>query len=280
MTGVVAVEHSDQADHNLTEGSLNISEDSNSRQEATVGNDNLEERIFFASPYPEGATYGDKHQLWQARISTPASEDDKEDKDELQKLILRVYSIEFKRTGRSLETMTVIESVSTAGPNETSTGPEAEAPEELEEKATALKPAYGTVSDQTLQMLRELLRHPDRLDNPFELAEVLFLSGHVKEAALAYKEALNRRSPNQPDLTNDRAWILLQIGNCLRYDNMPAAAQSYKKLITEYPDSPWCDLAKAQYKLIEWHLEDEPQTLTAEDVSLNSLTKNGATGSD
>ncbi|MHC4259881.1 MAG: hypothetical protein ACYSTF_05670, partial [Planctomycetota bacterium] len=180
-TGIFSDNHPDQAHHNLSEGGLNVAEDLSSHPEPNLGN-NMPERVSFVSTTPNQAMYGRKRQLWRARLSPPAIEKDDEGKDELQKLILQIYSIEFKRTDESPETMTAIESVPTVEPNETSRDPETEAPGELKEKATVPKPAYGTVSDQTLQMLRELLRHPDRLDNPFELAEVLFLSGHVKEA--------------------------------------------------------------------------------------------------
>jgi hypothetical protein len=275
-TGIFSDNHPDQPDHNLSEGGLNVAEDLSSHPEPNLGN-NMPERVSSVSTTPNQAMYGRNRQLWRARLSPPVMEKDDEGKDELQKLILQIYSIEFKRTS---EPTSAVETVPTREPNETSNSLRIESPEELEEKETALKPAYGTISDQTLQMLRELLRHPDRLDNPFELAEVLFLSGHVKEAALAYKEALNRKIPSQSDSTHDRAWILLQIGNCLRYDDLPAAVQSYRQLIREYPDSPWSDLAKAQHELIEWQLEDKPGTLITKGVSSNSLIASGASESD
>jgi len=78
-------------------------------------------------------------------------------------------------------------------------------PEEREEKEIKPKLPYEPVSDQTLQMLRNLLQHPGQLDNPFEMGEVLFLSGHLKEAAIVYKEALNRKNPDEADLAQDRA---------------------------------------------------------------------------
>ncbi len=65
-------------------------------------------------------------------------------------------------------------------------------------------------------------------------------------------------------MSRDRAWILFQIGNCLRKDDLPAAAKMYQQLLTEYPNSPWVDLAKAQSNLIAWYLKDEPVKLIAE----------------
>jgi hypothetical protein len=38
----------------------------------------------------------------------------------------------------------------------------------------------------------------------------------------------------------------------------------YGQLLTEYPNSPWADLARFQSKLIDWYLRDEPRKLIAE----------------
>jgi len=131
---------------------------------------------------------------------------------------------------------------------------------ESESEAAAHLP-YESVTDQTLQMLKNLSQHPKQLDNPFELGEVLFLSGHLKEARLFYQEALNRGDANDIASARDKAWILFQIGNCLRNDDLPRATKMYRQLILECPDSPWTDLAKTQEKLINWHQKDEPRKL-------------------
>ena len=115
-----------------------------------------------------------------------------------------------------------------------------------------------------MQILRSLVQHPEKLDNPLELGEILFLSGNLKEASIVYVEALNRKDPNDAGSSLDRAWILFQIGNCLRDDDMPAAAKMYQRLLTEYPNSPWADLAKARSILIDWYLKEEPVKLVAE----------------
>jgi TolA-binding protein len=130
------------------------------------------------------------------------------------------------------------------------------------------------------------LQHPERLNKPFELGELLFLSGHLKDAAICYQEALSRSSPDKADPNQkpqqdakvpdvglktsllsiqSRAWILFQIGNCLRNDDPPTAMKMYKQLIAEYPDSPWVDLAKARSTLIDWYQKDNPRGLIAED---------------
>jgi TolA-binding protein len=96
------------------------------------------------------------------------------------------------------------------------------------------------------------------------LGEVLFLSDYLKEASVFYREALNRKSPDKDDQAQNRAWILFQIGNCLRGDDPLTAMKIYRQLITEYPDSSWTDLAKTRHKLIDWYQKDKPQTLIVE----------------
>ena len=113
-------------------------------------------------------------------------------------------------------------------------------------------------------MLENISQHPEKLDNPFELAEVLFLSGHLNQALVCYREALKRNNPDDAQSAQERAWILFQIANCLRNVDRPMAMKTYRQLIAEYPDSPWTDLAKAQDKLVDWFDKDKPAALITE----------------
>ncbi|GAH37221.1 unnamed protein product, partial [marine sediment metagenome] len=237
------------------------------------------------------------HQLWQASISI-AKVEKTESKNELQRIIEQIRSVEFERREEAPKpVIVVVEPAPTTEPNETPSA--MEAPQENEVKKIELKLPYEPLKDQTLQMLKSLLQHPERLRNPFELGEILFLSGHLKDAAICYQEALSRSSPDKADptqkpqqslglLTEDvkvsdvvlgprlagtktgmfsirnRAWILFQIGNCLRDDELPTAMKIYRQLIAEYPDSPWADLAKARSKLIDWYQKNNPRALIAE----------------
>ena len=126
-----------------------------------------------------------------------------------------------------------------------------------------MKLSYEPISDQTLQRVKVLSQHPDKVENPLQLAEILFLDGHLKEAAIFYQEALNRISKDSSNLScaDDRAWILFQIGNCLRNDDVPAAMKAYRQLITEYPSAPWTEITKTLEKLIDWYQKDKPREL-------------------
>jgi len=205
-----------------------------------------------------------ERQLWQARITIPKGEKDKKRENELKDIIGRVRSIEFKPQKDAPEPFIIVEPapVIVTEPNKSSANVKTIG--KSKEKEIESKLPYEPVTDQTLQTLKSLSEHPDQLDNPFELAEVLFLSGHLKEAVTFYREALTRKTNDEACSAKDRAWILFQIGNCLRDDDLPTAKKMYRQLIADYPDSPWTDSAKAQDKLIDWYLQDRPRKLIAE----------------
>jgi len=218
-------------------------------------------------PIAQSSNNHPARQLWQARISISHIEK-AESKNELQRIIEQIRSVEFEPREEVSKPVIVVEPGPTTEPNETSSA--IEAPQEQEERKIKLKLPYEPVTDQTLQMLKSMLQHPERLHNPFELGEVLFLSGHLKDAAICYQEALSRSPASAGDKagpTRNRAWILFQIGNCLRDDDLPTAMKMYKQLIAEYPDSPWVDLAKAWSKLIDWYQKDNPRVLIVESQS-------------
>jgi len=198
-------------------------------------------------------------QLWQARIGVSKDSNPSQNKTELRQIIRQINSIEFKAQEPSPQPLIAVEPIQEAEPNEISS--DAETPQEQEPNTIEHKPPYEQVTDHTLQILKSLSQHPDQLQNPLELAEILFKSRRLKEAAKCYQEALNRMTANETDQLANKAWILFQIGNCLQNDDPPTAMQMYKQLIAEYPDSPWADLAKAKSKLIDWYLKDKPNTL-------------------
>jgi TolA-binding protein len=200
-------------------------------------------------------------QLQQAILSVPESKKDNKNKDELKRLIQQVRSIEFKPQKTS-ETSIVTEPAPTTEPNKTS--PNVESQKGNKRKTADMKLPYEPITDQTLQMLKNLSQHPEQVNNPFQLAEVLFLGGCLKEAAIFYQEALNHIGKDSGRPAEDRAWILFQIGNCLRNDDPPAAMKTYRQLITEYPSAPWTEMAKTLETLIDWYQKDKPRESIAE----------------
>jgi len=203
-----------------------------------------------------------RRQLWRVELSIAKGEKDKRTKDELKRMIEQIRSIELKPDKQTSEPVLVPEVIQTAELNETL--PDKAVSKEQKTKEIGTKLPYEPISDQTLQILKDLSQHLDHLRNSFELGETLFLSGNLKEAAIFYSEALKRKSPDDVGSARDRAWILFQIGNCLRNDDPITAMKMYGQLITEYPNSPWKELAGARNKLLNWYLTDKPSELIAE----------------
>ncbi|UCC23575.1 MAG: tetratricopeptide repeat protein [Planctomycetota bacterium] len=209
-------------------------------------------------------------QLWKQRISFVEDASDQQSKNELRRIIEQIRSVEFDPPKETLESALLNELISAAEPDDktpdderqpdtqTTSGGFSDAEKDMQTAGTLPHP---TITNQTLQMLEDVTRHPEQLNNPFELAEVLFLSGHPKQALACYQEALKRKKPQDARSADDRAWILFQIANCLRDIDRPSAMETYRRLIVEYPDSPWTELAKAHDKLVDWFDKDKPLSL-------------------
>ncbi|MFC1633497.1 tol-pal system YbgF family protein [Planctomycetota bacterium] len=200
--------------------------------------------------------------LLRVEISAPKDRKDEESKNKLKRLIEQVRSVQFESVPQDFKIPVVHDEVPVLEPNETLPKAPAQKTEKVEE--IKIEQPSHRISGRTLKVLKNLLQHPDELKDPLELGEILFNSGNTKDAVFFYEEALKRADPNEVRSSRDRAWIMFQLGNCLRNHELPAAAEIYRKLLIEYPDSPWADLAKAQRELIEWRLKEKPHELIDE----------------
>ncbi len=204
-----------------------------------------------------------KSRLWLAEFNMAEGEKHKITKNELRRIIEQIRSVNFGVRKEDFEPAIVPDVVpmnETDEPDETVS----EGANEQHKKEEEHSLPYGLVTNKTLQKIRNLSKNTGNLKNPFELGETLFLSGYLKEAAIFYREALKRKSPDEPGSDRDRAWILFQIGNCLRNDDQPEAIKMYGQLITDYPNSPWKELADARRTLLDWYLKDQPRKLITE----------------
>jgi tetratricopeptide (TPR) repeat protein len=205
------------------------------------------------------------HELLRADLSVAYSKEDMESKDQLRKLIEQIREVEFEPQKQTPEPVITPEQPEAVEPNKTIVEVQVQEKQtEQVERAVEPKPRNEPITEDTLQVLRALAKNPEKIANPFELGEILFVSGNLKEAAFFYSEAMKRGDPNDTGVSGDRAWILFQIGNCLRNDDMPAAAKMYQQLLIEYPNSPWVALATARNNLIAWYLKDQPLKLLSE----------------
>jgi tetratricopeptide (TPR) repeat protein len=218
-------------------------------------------------------------ELLRADLSVAYGKNDTKSKDQLRSIIEQIRSIEFERQKQIPEPVVVPEKSPAVEPNKTvlDVPEQKEQVERAEQVKRAVEPKQqqGLISEKTTQVLRALAKNPGKVGNPFELGEILFVCGNLKEAAVFYSEALKRKDPNDAGESQDRAWILFQIGNCLCNDDMPAAAKMYQRLLTEYPNSPWAALATARNNLIAWYRKDEPFKLIQQVDQTGSEQNNG-----
>jgi hypothetical protein len=204
---------------------------------------------------------GLSQKLWSSRIVVPDTDQDAEDSLALKRLIRQVQSVKFggKNTG---PTFTAPDE-SQPAPQSFETDPSpATAAESTSLTAAAADPSTSLPNkvQKTLDMLQQ---NPNQVREPLEMAELLFLSGRPAEAAPFYAKALGQISRVDPSYDADRAWVLFQLGNCLRETDTSKAQETYMKLVSEYPESPWTELAKAHGRLLAWYQKSRPGPVAA-----------------
>lgn len=194
-------------------------------------------------------------QLWSTRITIPETGVDTTDGLALQRLIHQVRSVKFagKNTGPAFT------APAEPGPVAASSEFQFDAVQGNQTAApsTASNEASATASNKTRKTLDMLQQNPDQVRDPLEMAELLFLSGRPAEAAPFYARALDRISRGDASYDSDRAWVLFQLGNCLRETDLAKAQEAYMKLVSEYPESPWTELAKAHGRLLTWYQKSQ-----------------------
>ncbi len=198
-------------------------------------------------------------QIRQMSISAPIQPQTSTGTNELDRLIAQLRSLEIQPARPQVAPPAAIQSTIRNDLKESTVS--AEPPQSPPQDQQEQEPAYRQLTDSTLQMIKDACADPNLLDNPFELAEVLFHSGHSQEAGLLYQQTLSRIDADSNNTATDRGWILFQMGNCLRKSDPAAAHKSYLQLIAEYPDSPWAAPAKAYADLLDWYQQENPQAL-------------------
>jgi len=199
--------------------------------------------------------------LWSNRVAAPEQAKEAEASLALKRLVRQVRSVKFEdqNVGPTFQPPAESDSL-----QETLDGQLAEGNTtgQTASASTAVAtPAEGSAASKTQKTLDTLRQNPDQVRDPLEMAELLFLSGRAKEATPFYAKALENISPGDPATEADRAWVLFQLGNCLRETDTAKAQETYMKLVAEYPTSPWTELAKAHGRLLTWYQKNpSPQT--------------------
>jgi TolA-binding protein len=188
-----------------------------------------------------------ERQLMESRISSLPQGRDKQKADELKQMIEQVRSV--KLEPKKPAAAAPVENIIPTAAAEQSSQP------------VQTQSAENTNSAETLQLVENQLKDPNLISNPFELAEILFKSGRQVQAGICYKQALKVLPADDPNLATERAWILFQIGNCLKDKDPNTARESYAELIRTHPNSPWTEIAKARYGIIELYQQENPGDL-------------------
>jgi tetratricopeptide (TPR) repeat protein len=203
-----------------------------------------------------------RSQLWKSRITPPDPNEDAWTKAALQDLIQRLRSIGAERP---VNKPGPLRPIVIAKPAVVSEEPDVTAPALAELSGLPAAPPAGepdgTLSPAAVEKLNHLTKDPNQVHDPLEMAELLFLNNRPVEAAVFYERALALTAPNDAATSDDRAWILFQLGTSLRQTNTDKARDVYLRLISEFPNSPWTELAKANGRLINWYETTKPQQL-------------------
>ncbi len=216
------------------------------------------------TPNPQGPQFSAEltRRLWQSRIAIPESREDADSRQDLKNLIRQVRSLKFEdnAVAPSFSAPTDVTPQAPAGGTRDAAKTPAVAIPPTPASSSAVKTG-APAQPVTSKRLEGLRQDADHVRNPLEVAELLFLSGHSLEAIPFYQRALAQTTRADVATSNDRAWILFQLGNCFRGTDMAKAKDAYQRLVNEHPDSPWTELAQAHGRLIAWYLSARPDRL-------------------
>lgn len=189
--------------------------------------------------------------LVRENISAITENDTSENKNTLQKLVQEIKSI--KITPKS--------AADTEPQNET------EPPQDLADEITDTNTEPETIQQQAednklqfeiIAKIEYLKNHPQAIKQPFMLAELLNENGYYQQAVYFYDMVIN----DQVKETNiDKTWALMQKANCQKHFEPSQAVETYKQLISQYPDSLWVQPAQANVELLNLYQNQEPEKL-------------------
>lgn len=216
-----------------------------------------------------GRSEAAKRQILQDRITSLEQGIDDESKNELRKMLEQIRLVEFRTAEKSAESVKVTKKVIADDPNEAKSAQQGLEKQASEKSRPQIEQSRleGVLSEQTLQIFNDVSGDLSQLENPVELAEILYLGGRLKEAGIVYRQAISRIDSEGADAFGDRAWILFQLGNCLRDEDFVEARKFYREVISRYPECPWVDLAKAEDELLGWFERENLKVLLEDGIA-------------
>jgi tetratricopeptide (TPR) repeat protein len=201
---------------------------------------------------PMLSTNENSQKLWETTIAV-ADENDVQNTANLQQAIEKIKSLKFEQS----------QIVQQAQPEQVEIVAEPEktqpAPVELPAPVVVDNNIFKNDVNLTTDALANIENHVNEVETPYEMAETLFHAGHLKQAAAYYKQAL--KSGSYESRPQDKAWIIFQIGNCLKESAPAEAAKFYARLLSEYPDSTWTKMANKYNELLTLQMQNKPYEL-------------------
>ncbi|MCF7972281.1 MAG: tetratricopeptide repeat protein [Phycisphaerae bacterium] len=211
-------------------------------------------------------------EAWRDRTSPArATSKDTESKKKLQNTLQKLKSLRFSNLQKP-ET-----EVTSPDANQPATEPSslskrnqpviiirAPGPSEIPAASNDIHDSNSMLTPKTTEALGLLSQSPEKVLDPEALAEILFHSKTYPQAALYYEETLNRLNRKTMAPSEDKAWLLFQIGNCLQQSDPDKTMRMYKQLISEHPHSLWAELARVKGQCITWEIREKPMALVTE----------------
>jgi tetratricopeptide (TPR) repeat protein len=210
--------------------------------------------------------------VWRDRTSPPKNDNkETQSKKKLQDTLNKLKSLRFA----GLEESEALATAQTTGPKDAKVVPESTtqkqviiirtpAPKALPDSPNTVPIPNSELTKQTTDAMVKLAQSPEKLQKPESLGQILFQGQAFSEAALCYEEALKRLNIETLAGSEDKEWLLFQIGNCYKQSDPQKAMRIYKQLILEYPHSLWSELVRVKGQWITWELRDKPKTLVNE----------------
>ena len=217
--------------------------------------------------------------LWRDRTSlSPINSQDAQSRKKLQDTLRKLKSLRFVDLSES-EVQAAPQDTNQPGTDTSPQSPENNPAFIIRTVAPAVPEAPNDVklsdsalTEETTEALRLLAQSPEKLRKPEALGQILFQGKAWLEAGLCYEESLKRLNAKSMGASDDKAWLLLQIGNCLKHSDPERAMKIYKQLILEYPLSLWSELVRVKGRWITWELRDKPKTLISK-IKTDTLEK-------
>jgi hypothetical protein len=234
--------------------------------------------VLCAEPIDE-ETSDNMKKLWEARITSPAEQAEQKNNpsaDKINDLINKIESLDFetpspektkekseqkkseKQQPDNAETL----SKTNDKQEETTESEQKSKQNEQKDKITAEKQQN---QERIKKIVKEIASNPKQAENPLELAEILFRSGHTEYAAVFYEYVLNEKDLS----SSDKAWVLFQLGNCFEQSAPSKAREYYENLLIKYKDCQWIKTTETKLKTLQMKQENKINDLLSESKELN-----------